>query len=1133
MARKILCVLLVSISALVFLLLPLKSDHILSARSVEGDSIPSGEFAVDDLVLSEHGLTFSLAGGEIRIDHENQLVAPGLNGRTQEPGAPSLPFYSTWIVLPPGAGIDITVDQPNWLSSEISEITPVVRAKFPGSAIPGLLEAPAVSEISLINGQEPSAYEQDTFYPHDLIEYSEPMYVRDIRLVKLSIYPIRFNPIQKHLVRADSVHVDIAFLDIDPSVSEVAPSYEDVHGDALSGQVLNWDQAVSWRGLPEPEQTSSTQLPIGVDVYRIEVDSDAIYKIYYSDLQAAGMDVDNTDPNTFEMLYRGQSVSFRFAGNDDASFQPGEYIYFYGWEFNGSRLEKQFITRNIFWLWAGGTSSYIDVVDSIPGQQVDSFTATVTREPENVWFPTWTDQWEYFPNEPDAWYWERYTKTGVTPLTKTYEITLPNPMAAGREAIVTAEFSSKNTPRQEGNPIPHIVHVYFNNDSNYGTGEWIGIKNVNVTTTVPITLLNPGINQIDVVLATNSAVGAGTEVYLNRLSVEYRQELAAVNDQLAFSSDIGGAREFSIGGFSNGSPSDVIIWDISDELAPVSIISDSISITGTGPYTYTFGTDQFPGSEFIITTLSNGESPIGIEQLVLENIEPQSPGADWVAISYGDFIIEVERLAAHRTATFFGSMNTHVVDIASIVNQYGYGLPLPSAIQDYLIHALTTWEQPPSYLLLVGDSTINPRGNLHKGNPFWAPQLVPTDLVFVDRFQGQIPSDHIYSLLIGNDLLPDLAVGRIPVKTGEELSAVVDKIIIYEHNQLLPADWMENILFLSDDYDSSAGDFCFENQQVGYHLPDIFAKIELCLPDNPSEDDAANLRTQFYTYTNQIGVSIVNYRGHGGLNFWGGDPRILTTSNVDDWDNPAKPVIILSGDCLDGFFAYPTTEGLAETFLRADEGGSAAHWSSSGLGYSNEHSELVEALYDGLFLSGLTAIGDAANYAKVQFYQEGGHRSLLYSFILEGDPAMQMMRPALSIDKSTATSWAQQGDIIDYFIDISNSGIYPSHVVVTDTLPSGLSFITMTSSLSATIMVAGNDIIFDLQFGEEARNKGLPRDATASITLTVEVDLVSVGGVLSNLAQVSGSGQEAWPGNESDSVSVCVYCALIPKLFKE
>jgi uncharacterized repeat protein (TIGR01451 family) len=435
-----------------------------------------------------------------------------------------------------------------------------------------------------------------------------------------------------------------------------------------------------------------------------------------------------------------------------------------------------------------------------------------------------------------------------------------------------------------------------------------------------------------------------------------------------------------------------------------------------------------------------------------------------------------------------------------------------------MMHGLATWQLPPAYLLLVGDATIDPH------MVTWsAPQYLMTDLPFVDRYQGQIPSDHTFSMLVGADILPDIAVGRITAQTPAHVTAVVNKIIAYDQNQLFPAGWMNDVIFLSDDTDAG-GNFCLENQAISDYIPDSFDKFQLCLPDNPTSGDADNLRTQLFNHTNITGTLLLNYRGHGSINTWASSPIILDPSHVNSWNNPTKPVVALTGDCLDGFFAYPIQEGLGETFLRAAGKGTAAHWSSSGLGLSSEHSVLVEGYYGALFLEGLTTIGDSTNYAKILYDQYGGHQSLLYSFVLEGDPAMHVMRPDLTITKTALDSSGGPGDTAEFVLDVSNLGLYPAHVVVTDTLPNELNYVSFESTLSATVSTVGSDVIFNLQFGPDQLNGGLPRNESAVITLTTQVDAAAPTGNVVNSAVVGGGSLDTVPGDNSDSA---VYNILI------
>ena len=130
---------------------------------------------------------------------------------------------------------------------------------------------------------------------------------------------------------------------------------------------------------------------------------------------------------------------------------------------------------------------------------------------------------------------------------------------------------------------------------------------------------------------------------------------------------------------------------------------------------------------------------------------------------------------------------------------------------------------------------------------------------------------------------------------------------------------------------------------------------------------------------------------------------------------------------------------------------------------------------------------------------------------------MELMRPALSVTKTGLQDEAEPGDLVDFVLTALNIGLYPSHITVTDTLPVGLNFLSFTSTVTSTVNVIGRDVIFDLQFGGNPRDYGIPRDEKAVITLTAQVDQAAPGGPLINQASVGGPGLELWPGDESDS----------------
>jgi hypothetical protein len=150
--------------------------------------------------------------------------------------------------------------------------------------------------------------------------------------------------------------------------------------------------------------------------------------------------------------------------------------------------------------------------------------------------------------------------------------------------------------------------------------------------------------------------------------------------------------------------------------------------------------------------------------------------------------------------------------------------------------------------------------------------------------------------------------------------------------------------------------------------------------------------------------AILNYRGHGAVTDWAGSLVDITDPDQSApyiWSNPQRPTVTISADCLDGNFTpfkwdgalgqYVDVPALSETFMELDGLGSVAHWSSTGLGFNNEHTILHEGFYEALFNDDIRPIGDIVNYSKVRYIGLGlGDISEVYTFTLQGDPALKM-----------------------------------------------------------------------------------------------------------------------------------------------
>ena len=113
-----------------------------------------------------------------------------------------------------------------------------------------------------------------------------------------------------------------------------------------------------------------------------------------------------------------------------------------------------------------------------------------------------------------------------------------------------------------------------------------------------------------------------------------------------------------------------------------------------------------------------------------------------------------------------------------------------TTIRNYIIDAYYNWENPPEYLCFIGDAN----GSVS----------VPTYDVSAGGGGGGAhgESDYPYTLIEGDDLLPEIIVGRISVRSSTELATVVQKIIGYEKAYGGLGDWISTAALVGDPYDS-------------------------------------------------------------------------------------------------------------------------------------------------------------------------------------------------------------------------------------------------------------------------------------------------------------------------------------------
>jgi hypothetical protein len=104
-----------------------------------------------------------------------------------------------------------------------------------------------------------------------------------------------------------------------------------------------------------------------------------------------------------------------------------------------------------------------------------------------------------------------------------------------------------------------------------------------------------------------------------------------------------------------------------------------------------------------------------------------------------------------------------------------------SQIRAYIQTAYNTWDPPLEYVLLLGDDTGN------SSDPYNVPSS-----------GGYGGSDHPYSQVAGNDILSDIAVGRLSAETSTSMDLLVTKTLHYEENPFVTGpDWFSKAYLLA------------------------------------------------------------------------------------------------------------------------------------------------------------------------------------------------------------------------------------------------------------------------------------------------------------------------------------------------
>lgn len=699
---------------------------------------------------------------------------------------------------------------------------------------------------------------------------------------------------------------------------------------------------------------------------RIDIDSKGIYQLTPADFQAAGISAAAVLPERLVMFRDGKVYPIHQDDGGDGMLDGQDRILFYGEGLDSLYTRKR--AHFLYQINAPAASQFgpRSRMQSVDGSPVPSIPAAASYR-HNERFEVNALYWQLMPNGTgkDHWFW----KKTLAPATNNYSLFLFDPAvpAANPMTIRVGMHGYTDAPQ---NPDHHTRILL--NSAVIGDALWNGVAPFVQEISVPVPAGSPPIVNGTNTLAIQQVADTGAIVdgiYTDAIDISYDRYFFAKDSQVAFPYSKSAQSTFVVRSFPTAG---IIGLDVTNPFQTRRIISGTPGgIPTSNNLTVTVPADAAapdPG-RYIFASGAGIKSPVSIRKQEKRYVPPAA-GADWIVIAPKAFSSALGPLIAHRAAQ---ALRVEFVTTETIFDHFGNGHFGPEAVRDFIKMAWETFPAPaPSYVLLVGDASLDCLNYTGAGIQTIIP--APVKQVFSD---GEIPSDHYYACLNGNDPIPEIQIGRIPAADAAAVAIVVQKTI---EREIAPptGPWKTTASLFAD----RGASFVNAIQTVGSHVPSGITK-NVILADSYATNAA--MRAAVIAELN-AGAAIATYIGHGSSGTWGN--IYLNNTDATNLTNAGRHQFSVVVNCSNGYFANPFQQySLAESQLFSPNGGAAATYCSAGLSYLSLLVPLVEDCFDHFF-NGET-FGFISTGAKLDSYLNGGgsFEDNLWQNHLFGDPA--------------------------------------------------------------------------------------------------------------------------------------------------
>ena len=505
-------------------------------------------------------------------------------------------------------------------------------------------------------------------------------------------------------------------------------------------------------------------------------------------------------------------------------------------------------------------------------------------------------------------------------------------------------------------------------------------------------------------------------VHLNYFRLQMKRQLKVYDNYTFFRSlsARGNASRFVI----QGADASTLVFDVTDGVNPQQM---ETSLNGTE---LSF---SIPASaslrEFVVVKPSQIKAPVTVGEVANQNLHAL-PQQDMIIIAQPNFTTQAERLAeAHRTKD---NLTVRVVTPESIYNEFSSGTPDATAYRRFMkmfYDRKTSEADAPKYLLLFGDGSFDNRKltsawkSVDMSNMLLTYQTensLSSQSYVIDDYFGFLDDADNKKSLQNKKLC--LGIGRFPIRTVEQATQMVDKVISYMENKNT-GSWKNNLCFMADDGSNTDGFMTehmeFADQLAGYveseHPEFLVNKLYY---DAYKKDMTAGTYPDVRSGLQKLlkdGLLLFNYTGHGGTTALS-DEKVLTQTDINQFTYTHLPVWVTATCDFTRFDDLNTSAG-EDVFLNKSSGGIAL-FTTVRVAYSRPNFPINDNVIRNLFERNngrrrtLGEVMQATKNTLSSVYKLG--------FCLIGDPAVKMAYPEFGMKVATVNGQSVDGNSISF-----------------------------------------------------------------------------------------------------------------------